>query len=82
MLVTLLVLVASMELNTVVIAAQKIIISIITCVLTLAQKDFMLTTLLELVIHVTTHVLVVLNLLDNVVDVKKDSSYISPITYV
>jgi hypothetical protein len=73
--VTLLVLFASMVLNTVVnILAQKITIFITTCVLTLVQKDSLLTTLPKLVILVTIHVLAVLNLLDNVVVVNNHSS--------
>jgi len=64
-----------MELTTVVIVAQNIISYTTTPVSISAQKVSMLTNPPELVNHVTTHVLVVLNLPNNVVVVKKDISY-------
>jgi len=73
--VTLLVLVASMELITVVIAAQKIIISITILVSIFVQSDISLITLLVIVNHVTIHVIAVLKLLHNVKIVKKDSIF-------
>jgi hypothetical protein len=73
--VTLLVVVASMELITVVTVAQKIIISITILVLTFVQSDISLITLPVIVNHVTIHVIAVLKLLHNVKIVKKDSIF-------
>lgn len=64
-----------MELNTVALAAQLTTSYTTTCVSISAQKDSSPTKTLVPVTHVTTLVLVVLNLPNNVVVVKKVSSY-------